>query len=77
MACDVSPVAMFGKRRALFSAKIQVLDGRKDGQNSSFAHPLMRSATPLRVQSVSELLSKVNHIATRLCHLETIRLHVK
>ena len=25
-----------GERRALFLAKIQALDGRKDGQNSSF-----------------------------------------
>ena len=28
------------------------------------------------VQSVSELLSKVNHVATRLCNLETIKKHV-
>ena len=34
-----------------FLANIRALDG----QNSSFAHPLLRSATTLRVQSVIEL----------------------
>ena len=46
---------IFVKRRALFLAKIRALDGRKDGQNSSFARLLLRSATPLRVQSAIEL----------------------
>ena len=31
----------------------------------------------MHVQSVSELLSKVNYVATRLRHLETIRWHVE
>jgi len=31
----------------------------------------------VHVQSVSELLGKVNYVATRLCYLETIRWHVE
>ena len=38
-----------------FLAKIRALDGRKDGQNSSFALILLHSATPLGIQSVSVL----------------------
>ena len=52
---------IFVKRRALFLAKIWALYGQKEQQNSSFARLLMRSATPLRIQSVIELSKNVTN----------------
>ena len=46
--------AHFCKKTGAFFAKILALDGRKDGQNSSLARHLLRSATPLRLQIVIE-----------------------
>ena len=44
----------FCKKTGVFLAKIRALDGQKDGQNSSLARLWLRSAAPLRVQSVIE-----------------------
>ena len=43
------------KKTGAFLAKIQTVDRRKDGQNSSFARLLLQPAMPLRVQSIIEL----------------------
>ena len=48
--------AHFLKKTGAFLAKIQTVDRRKDGQNSSFACLLLQPAVPLRVQSIIELL---------------------
>ena len=50
-----SPPFLYYKKKGAFSTKIQASDERKDGQNSSFARLLLRSATPLLVQSIIEL----------------------
>ena len=47
--------AQICKKTGAFLTKIRALDGRKDGQNSSFARPLLRSATPLCAQSVMNI----------------------